>query len=59
VESAGHPHARAIPATLGTLADVLADARLDGPVVVMIGEVAARATVSQAGERPSRVRAAS
>lgn len=59
VENAGHPHARAIPATLGTLADALADERPEGPVVVLIGEVAARAAVARTADAPRLSRAAS
>jgi uroporphyrin-III C-methyltransferase len=43
VENAGQPTARAIPATLATLADALDAAQPSGPVVLLIGEVTAQA----------------
>ncbi|MDQ0462889.1 uroporphyrin-III C-methyltransferase [Caulobacter ginsengisoli] len=46
VENAGRPEARAIPGVLGDLADRLAAQACDGPVVLIIGEVAARARLS-------------
>lgn len=46
VESAGCHSARAIPATLGDLADALAAARPTGPVVLLVGDVAARAAIA-------------
>ena len=49
VENAGHPHARAFPATLQTLAATLAAAHPDGPVILLIGEVCAQADVATLG----------
>ncbi len=46
VENAGHPHARAIPATLDTLADALDAVKPSGPVVLLIGDVTARAAIT-------------
>lgn len=46
VENAGGPGARGIPCTLANLAAALDVARPSGPVVLLIGEVAARACVS-------------
>lgn len=43
VENAGRPEARAIPGDLGDLGERLAAARFEGPVVLIVGEVAARA----------------
>lgn len=48
VENAGHPYARAIASTLGGLAEAVAAAGPTGPVVLLIGEVAARAAVRPA-----------
>ena len=48
VENAGRPEARALPATLATLACVLAEAQPDGPVVIMIGEATAQADILSA-----------
>lgn len=48
VESAGHPAARGIASTLGDLAAELDAARPTGPVVLLIGDVAARADISAA-----------
>jgi uroporphyrin-III C-methyltransferase len=48
VENAGHPDARAIASTLGGLAVAVAQAAPSGPVVLLIGEVAAHATVAHA-----------
>ena len=48
VENAGRPEARAMPATLATLAAVLAQAQPDGPVVIMIGEATAQADMMRA-----------
>jgi uroporphyrin-III C-methyltransferase len=45
VENAGHPHARAIRTTLAGLADALEVAQPSGPVVLLIGQVVARADV--------------
>ena len=42
VENAGHREARAIPSRLGDLAEALAAAGPTGPVVLLIGETAAR-----------------
>lgn len=50
VENAGHPQARAIRTTLGGLAAALEVARSSGPVVLLIGEVTARATAAPAGQ---------
>lgn len=44
IENAGRPEARVVSGTLDSLADTLAAERFDGPVVLLIGEVAARAT---------------
>lgn len=46
VENAGRPDARAIPGTLGDLGAALAAARPTGPVVLIVGEVAAQAAVA-------------
>jgi len=43
VENAGRPDARALPGTLETLGATLAAAQVSGPVVLIIGEVAAQA----------------
>ncbi len=48
VENAGHPHARAFTATLGSLACALEAERPEGPVVVLVGDVTARAHVAPA-----------
>jgi uroporphyrin-III C-methyltransferase len=50
IENAGHPSARAIHGTLGGLAAALEAARPTGPVVLLIGDVAARA--AGRGETP-------
>jgi uroporphyrin-III C-methyltransferase len=47
VENAGRADARAIPATLATLATAVCAAAPEGPVVVIVGEVAAKAQVLQ------------
>ena len=47
VENAGSPQARAIVATLQDLAAALDAAGPEGPVVILIGEVAARARVAE------------
>ena len=52
IENAGRPEARAIPGSLGELGGKLAEARFDGPVVLIIGEVAARADAWLPAERP-------
>lgn len=60
VENAGRPNARAIPGRLDDLGEVLAQARCEGPVVLIVGEVAARAHAwSPAVQSPSRARARS
>ncbi|MET0272224.1 MAG: uroporphyrinogen-III C-methyltransferase [Phenylobacterium sp.] len=53
VENAGRPDARAIPATLASLGAALSEAQADGPVVLIVGDVAARAAVAvgDAGRR--------
>ena len=43
VENAGRPEARALPGRLCDLGETLAAARCEGPVVLIVGEVAARA----------------
>jgi uroporphyrin-III C-methyltransferase len=43
IENAGRPEARAIASTLGGLAEALAQAAPSGPVILLIGDVAARA----------------
>ena len=48
VESAGQPDARGIASTLGDLAAALDAARPTGPVVLLIGEVTARADIATA-----------
>lgn len=48
VESAGQPNARGIASTLGGLAAALDAARPTGPVVLLIGEVTARADIATA-----------
>ena len=45
VENAGSPDARAVPGTLADLAGSLAAAQVTGPVVVIVGDVAAKAAV--------------
>jgi uroporphyrin-III C-methyltransferase len=50
VENAGHPSARAIGTTLGGLSAALEAARPRGPVVLLIGEVTARASAAPAGQ---------
>lgn len=45
IENAGRPEARAIPSTLGGLALALAQAAPTGPVILLIGAVAARAAL--------------
>lgn len=59
VENAGHLHARAFPATLSTLAHALDAERPDGPVVVLIGDVAARAATAPASASSQVARRAS
>lgn len=46
VENAGRPDARAIPGVLGDLGSALADAQPRGPVVLIVGEVTAQASVA-------------
>jgi uroporphyrin-III C-methyltransferase len=48
VENAGRPDARTIPSILADMAQALAAAAPTGPVVLLIGEVAARATCAVA-----------
>jgi uroporphyrin-III C-methyltransferase len=48
VENAGSPQARAIPGALGNLAAALEAAHPTGPVVLLIGAVAARADIAPA-----------
>jgi siroheme synthase len=43
IENAGRSDGRAIPSTLGGLAQALAQAAPSGPVILLIGDVAARA----------------
>jgi uroporphyrin-III C-methyltransferase len=57
IENAGHPHARAIAAPLAGLESALAEAAPDGPVVILVGEVAARADVALATPEVGRLRA--
>lgn len=45
VENAGRPEAQPIPATVGGLEQALADAAPEGPVVILVGTVTARAGV--------------
>lgn len=61
VENAGHPSSRAILSTLGSLAAALDAARPTGPVVLLIGDVAARADNAWAdpGDVPVPLRRAS
>jgi uroporphyrin-III C-methyltransferase len=56
VENAGRPEARMIRTDLGALGGAVADARLSGPVLLVIGSVAARAAVAE--EAVSTVRRA-
>jgi uroporphyrin-III C-methyltransferase len=49
VENAGHGNARAVSSTLEHLAAALGEARATGPVVVLIGDVAARADLAAVG----------
>jgi len=57
VENAGRPDARAIPARLADLGAALATAGPSGPVVVIVGEVAAHAAVSASSEPAAQQRA--
>ncbi|RAK63104.1 uroporphyrinogen-III C-methyltransferase [Phenylobacterium kunshanense] len=59
IENAGHPHARAFTAVLGALPQMLADERPEGPVVVLIGDVAARAQGVMAPVQTAAARRAS
>ncbi|CAN5216226.1 uroporphyrinogen-III C-methyltransferase [soil metagenome] len=52
VENAGQAGARAMPATLATLAYVLEAAAPSGPVILLIGQVAARADFASAVALP-------
>jgi uroporphyrin-III C-methyltransferase len=54
VENAGRPDAAAYPAVLQTLGDVLRASAPTGPVVLLIGRVAARAVLDVAMEEPAR-----
>jgi uroporphyrin-III C-methyltransferase len=56
VENAGSPRARAIGATLQTLAGALAAAGPTGPVVLLIGDVAARADLGVAAPLAAALR---
>jgi siroheme synthase len=47
VENAGRPDARALPGTLANLGATLAAAQVTGPVVLIVGEVTAQASVAQ------------
>lgn len=58
VENAGAPHANAIVTTLGAATEALAAASPTGPVVVVIGDVVARAEVWSGEALPSAKRAA-
>lgn len=57
IENAGRPQARAIHGALGTIGESLAEARFEGPVVLIVGEVAARADGAITAREP-RARAA-
>ncbi len=46
VENAGHRDARGVPGTLETLAEALDAAKPTGPVVILIGDVTARAAIA-------------
>lgn len=48
VENAGRPDARAMTGTLGDLGATLAEARVSGPVVLIVGEVTAQASLGAA-----------
>jgi uroporphyrin-III C-methyltransferase len=48
VENAGRPEARVIAGTVGDLGQVVTAAGLDGPVVLIVGEVTAQAAVAVA-----------
>jgi uroporphyrin-III C-methyltransferase len=53
IENAGHPHARAYPSSLEDLAATLDAVAPSGPVVLLIGEVCARASIAASkGCRP-------
>ncbi len=54
VENAGRPDARPIPATLANLADMVSAAAPRGPVVVIVGEVTARAAVAIQPQQEAR-----
>ncbi|MGH6909300.1 MAG: uroporphyrinogen-III C-methyltransferase [Phenylobacterium sp.] len=54
VESAGHPDARGIASTLENVAAAIDAAGPTGPVVLLVGEVAARAEIAQAAPMPFR-----
>jgi len=54
VENAGHAGSRAISSTLGGLAAAIDAAQPTGPVVLLIGDVAARADIASVGRREVR-----
>lgn len=57
VENAGHSQARGVTATLETLAQALDAAKPTGPVVILIGDVTARAAIASfADASPARAR---
>jgi uroporphyrin-III C-methyltransferase len=53
VENAGRAGARVVSGALGDLGGRLAEARFEGPVVLIIGEVAARSDAWEAAVRPA------
>ena len=53
IENAGRSHARAISSDLASLPAQMAEARCTGPVVVVIGDVAALATTANAELNPA------
>ena len=60
VENAGHRDARGVPSTLETLAAAIDAAKPTGPVVILIGDVTARASIaSSADASPAQWRALS
>lgn len=58
VENAGRPEARLVPATLATLGDAVAAERFTGPVLLVVGEVAAMARVAVQAPEMRRVASA-
>jgi uroporphyrin-III C-methyltransferase len=59
VENAGRPEARMIRTDLAALGATVADARLSGPVLLVIGAVAARAVAADCDRRaPQKIREA-